>query len=273
MKLGSTLKKIRKQQHLSQKEVSEGICAQSMLSAVENDQYVPNAALLIKLCKRLSISLDRFSLADNFDISSAAKFNQTVETLCNQHEYLKLKTFLLDPSTANQVETAAQTQAYYYYLGVAQFQADQNLDAAQANFRLSISSAEEKGRLSTLTRLGLISLAVIKAKYRQQVSTDKLVKQSLDAIETANYEENLNILFYLSALIAYEFQKNTLALSRVNQAIDFITQHNSHYMLANCYRLIAQIAADAGDRERQLEATQRQKFLTELFHEHVNNQF
>lgn len=44
-------------------------------------------------------------------------------------------------------------------------------------------------------------------------------------------------------------------------------------MLANCYRLIAQIAADAGDRERQLEATQRQKFLTELFHEHVNNQF
>lgn len=121
MRLGSTLKKIRKQQGLSQKEVCEDICAQSMLSAIEHDRYVPNAELLIKLCQRLSVSLDAFSLADNFDISAVQRFNQTIETLCNGHEYQKLKAFLLAPATVEQVETATQTQAYYYYLGWPNF--------------------------------------------------------------------------------------------------------------------------------------------------------
>lgn len=273
MQLGGTLKKIRKQQGLSQKEVCEDICAQSMLSAIEHDRYVPNAELLIKLCRRLSISLDAFSLAANFDISASQQFNQTVETLCNGHEYQKLKAFLLAPATVEQVETAAQTQAYYYYLGVAQFQTDSNLDVAQVNLRLAIQSAPEKNHLSTLTRLSLISLAVVKCTNQQPAATVKLVHQAMQDIELAPYEENLNIIFYLAAFIAYETDGSTSAFTDVNRTIDFITAHNSHYMLANCYRLIAQIAMDQGDDDRQLEATQRQKFLTDLFHEHVQEHF
>ncbi|MFT8870561.1 helix-turn-helix transcriptional regulator, partial [Liquorilactobacillus nagelii] len=48
--LGTSLKNIRQQQHLSQKDVARNICAQSMLSAIENGKYVPNAKLLINLC-------------------------------------------------------------------------------------------------------------------------------------------------------------------------------------------------------------------------------
>lgn len=41
MEIGTILKQTRKRQGLSQKELSDGICAQSMLSAVENNQYTP----------------------------------------------------------------------------------------------------------------------------------------------------------------------------------------------------------------------------------------
>jgi len=142
MQLGITLKTIRKQQGLSQKEVCRGICAQSMLSAIENNQYTPNAELLIQLCKRLSISLSVFSLADNFDISSNDQFNHTVDELCNHHEYVKLKSFLLSQSTLNHIETSEQTQAYYYYLGVSQFHTDRDLNDAHNNLRMSVNIAE-----------------------------------------------------------------------------------------------------------------------------------
>lgn len=92
--LGSSIKKIRKEKHLSQKELANQICSQSMLSSIENDLYTPNALLLIKLCEKLSINLSEISLSDNFEISDTESFNQ--------------------------INTDEQTQAYY--LGVACFQ-------------------------------------------------------------------------------------------------------------------------------------------------------
>jgi len=37
--LGAVLKELRKEKGLTQKELAEGVCAQSMLSAIENDVY------------------------------------------------------------------------------------------------------------------------------------------------------------------------------------------------------------------------------------------
>ncbi|KRM06048.1 DNA-binding helix-turn-helix protein [Liquorilactobacillus ghanensis DSM 18630] len=273
MQLGNSLRKIRKEQGLTQKEICRGICAQSMLSAIENNQYIPNAELMIKLCSRLSISLNDFSLAANFNISAHKQFNNEVEMLCNNHEYPKLKNFLLASSTIKQVETADQIQAYYYYLGVSQFHTDKNLDESQKNLLMSINSAETKNSLSTLSRLGLISLAVLKAKYGQQHSAHTLTVRAMKNIAVAPYEENLNVVFYLAAFTMYILADEHAALSQINSAIDYITKHDSHYMLANCYHLIAQIAKDQGANERELEAIQRQKFLTELFHEKIDDNF
>ncbi|WP_243674254.1 hypothetical protein [Lentilactobacillus kisonensis] len=122
----------------------------------------------------------------------------------------------------------------------------------------------QKNSLSTLSRLGLISLAVVKAEYRQQSSSSDLIKRATQDINTANYEENLNIIFYLAAFVMYQFNDDKQALHWLDDAVDYITGHNSHYMLANCYHLIAQIAKNQGKDEQRLEATQRQAFLTEL---------
>ncbi len=273
MKLGAILKQVRNQQGLSQKELSEGVCSQSMLSAIENNQYTPNAELLIKLCQRLGISLSEFSLADNFAVTANANFNQTVDELCNSHRYFELKNFLLDNSTINQIKTSSQTQAYYYYLGVAQLHTDDNLDEARQNLTLSINSAEKK-KLSTLSRLGIISLAYVHTKYNQTDSASGLIEQAMADLPDAIYEPNLNVVVYLAALISYEMKENvSLTIQKIDNAIDYISNHDSHYMLANCYRLVAQIAQEQGNAERELEATKRQEFLSELFHEKINDDF
>ena len=69
MTLGTALKQARKAQQLNQKQAARGICAQSMLSAIENDRYVPNARLLLALCQRLGVAVSTLSLADDFELS------------------------------------------------------------------------------------------------------------------------------------------------------------------------------------------------------------
>jgi transcriptional regulator with XRE-family HTH domain len=133
--LGTSLKNIRQQQHLSQKDVARNICAQSMLSAIENGKYVPNAKLLINLCERLSISLNDISLLNDFEISNNQKLNQNLTVVCNSHEYSKLKTFLTNPETIKQIQTSAQIQAYY--LAVANLHVSSNLTAAEQSLKLS----------------------------------------------------------------------------------------------------------------------------------------
>ncbi|WP_333603677.1 helix-turn-helix transcriptional regulator [Lactobacillus acetotolerans] len=47
IKLGTIIKLKRNEKGFSQKELVNNICAQSMLSAIENNKYVPNAQLSI----------------------------------------------------------------------------------------------------------------------------------------------------------------------------------------------------------------------------------
>lgn len=272
MSLGTTLKQARKRQGLSQATVATGICAQSMLSAIENDRYTPNAKLLVALCRRLAISLDQISLASDFAISGDDALNTRMQVLCNQHRYRDLRDFLLAPSTLAAVTTDAQTQAYYYYLGVAQLHGDAGLTAAQQNLQFAADMAVSR-QPTTLTRLALASLATVKAQQHLPHSAQQLTAQALAQLDQMPYEENQNILFYLAALTAYWLQEPELATDRLLRGIRFITDHQSHYMLANCYRLIAEIAQRAGRALDAAEARQKQRFLSTLFHEAVPEKF
>ncbi|MCT4488894.1 helix-turn-helix domain-containing protein [Levilactobacillus parabrevis] len=272
MSLGATLKRVRKQQDRSQKDVATGICAQSMLSAIENDRYTPNAKLLVALCRRLAISLDEISLATDFAISGDDDLNTRMQALCNQHRYQELRDFLSAPETIAAVTTAQQTQAYYYYLGVAQLHVDAKLDDAKQNLQFAMTMTEERTP-TMLTRLAMASLATVQAKQGLRHSATQLSDQALAAIEQAPYEENSNIIFYLAALTAYFLQNATLATQRLLTGIVYITAHNSHYMLANSYRLLAEIADRAGRENEATDARQKQQFLTDLFHEQVPKKF
>lgn len=134
IKLGDILKQTRQAQHMTQKQLAEGICSQSMLSAIEKGQYTPNANLLIALCRRLKIILDDISLSSNFAIGRTRDFNQKLDRLCNQHQYQKLFDFLQKPSVLDAIETDGQTQAYYYYLGVSKWHLQQGLQDVAADF-------------------------------------------------------------------------------------------------------------------------------------------
>ncbi|MFC6322173.1 helix-turn-helix domain-containing protein [Companilactobacillus baiquanensis] len=265
--LGKTLKEKRIALHLSQKKACENICSQPMLSSIEQGKYIPNSHILILLCKRLRINIDQLSLSSNYQISSLNSFNQKLEKLCNDHNYIELKKFLLSDDTIAQVK-ASQQKAYYYYLSIAYLQADNDLDEFEYNLNLAMSEHPHSIALTTLDRLIFISMAVLYAKRKNSKYLDYL-NNAFIKFNEVHFEDNQIILFYLAAYANILMGKNIDALNWINQGIDFATKNNSHYMLANLYYLFAKVLIAENKGDLALDSQTRSKIFTDLFNEKI----
>lgn len=83
--IGQMLKAVRKQQGLTQKELSQDICSQSVLSRIENDEEIPNIMVTQQLCQRLGIKVDQL-LDDHSESWSERQF-------CRLFFYLRQRQF------------------------------------------------------------------------------------------------------------------------------------------------------------------------------------
>ena len=55
---GAIVKKRRKERHMTQKELAEGICKQATISNIENKNRVNSLSILVQLCVRLDLPID-----------------------------------------------------------------------------------------------------------------------------------------------------------------------------------------------------------------------
>lgn len=267
--IGSIVKQQRQALKYTQKNLANGICSQSMLSAIEHDQYIPNAQLLIALCKRLGLSLDVLSLAENYAIGAAEDMNQRVVKLCNRHEYKELLEFLMKDEVIAVVQTDSQMQSYYYYLAVAQLQSSETPNEASAKQSLQLSLASATNNQRALARLTKATLGYLAARSNNRSEVQQQIESALHEIKDDRFDENLNIVYYLVALTYFELGQDNMSLNLVMQGIDFITSHDSHFMLANCYYLVAVLANRADEAAKETEATSQSNFLADLFNERV----
>jgi len=269
--LGAVLKELRKEKGLTQKELAEGVCAQSMLSAIENDVYIPNASLLVNLAKKLDVDLNEISLATNYKIDGQTEFNETVDKLCNEHQYQELLSFLQKDSVVDSLETAQQMQVYYYYLGVAQLQTGA-LDVALQSLQLSLAEVNHL-HLNTISRLGYLAIGYINALQGKKTAAVDNIDLALRNWNEFSYDENQNIIYYLAALIYFKLNDYQNSTAYLVDGIGFIAKHDSHYMLANCYFLMARLAQEAHDDDERLEAHQRKDLFSELYGEQIFKDF
>ncbi|KOO46496.1 helix-turn-helix domain-containing protein [Priestia koreensis] len=72
--IGSTIKGLRVSSGISQKELSEGVCTQSLISQIESGNNIPNSILLKQIAEKLGITLDGLLL-----MSEYPKFDHFVE--------------------------------------------------------------------------------------------------------------------------------------------------------------------------------------------------
>ncbi|TPR19648.1 XRE family transcriptional regulator [Apilactobacillus timberlakei] len=268
-RLGTLIKDLRIKKHISQRELSYGICTQPLISEIEHSRYIPNGIILLKIFKKLNVSLDEITLNDDFEISYKKDLNLKLNALCNKHEYEKMYELLNNKQTILSINNDFQEQAYYYYLGISLLQAKNDLANAIINFKLSISSRINLKNSDTLVRLSEISLAYIYSLKKHKKITNHYIKKSINGINKLNFTTNYNIIFYLAALSKYKLGDYRESTNIINQFIDFAKINDSHYMLSNTYYLLSIVASITGEQEIAIKANNYQHMLNSLFKEKI----
>ncbi|HEL2588623.1 TPA: helix-turn-helix transcriptional regulator [Streptococcus suis] len=81
--IGDKIKTRRKLLGLSQQNLAEGICEQSLISKIERNNYIPHADVLYKIAKKLQVDINLF-------------FNDSFETINDLQSFVTMSSKLLE---------------------------------------------------------------------------------------------------------------------------------------------------------------------------------
>ncbi len=137
---------------MTQKMLSQDICAQSVLSRIENGIEVPNVVVLQKLCQRLNITLDQVVYSQTDEIQQIKSLFNRVHYFFIHQEYQKIELLLEESAVSERLYLDTDFQLYYYYLGSCEFFLHQEYDAAIQSLKkgLSYTYIKDKSNVSPI---------------------------------------------------------------------------------------------------------------------------
>lgn len=128
-------------------------------------------------------------------------------------------------------------------------------------------------QLDTLSRLAYLGMGYIYALENKKTAAVDNIDLAFRNWNDFSYEENQNIIYYLAALIYFKLNDYQDSTAYLVDGIGFIAKHDSHYMLANCYFLMARLAQEAHQDDERLEANGRKDLFSELYGEKIFQDF
>ncbi|USS88511.1 helix-turn-helix domain-containing protein [Fructilactobacillus hinvesii] len=276
--LGDYLKAQRKARHLSQAELSDGICSQSMISGIEKGNYIPSSLLLAQICHKLQISLNDTVLSDYFEFSNFQSASHKIEQLCNEHRYAELIKFMNNEDILASLDSNDDFQKYYYYYGCATYQLSKQADPALRYLQLALQYTyhTDKKYLSSIELLIISAINLIKVKSSHYTKMDnhnfEIAFASTINQAYVDYSENLNIIFYQYALALFHEEQIKNAIHVLNTGIEWITSKNSTFMIADLYFLLAKCYEKTAKLKNKNEALNNATVLAKVYKQVVNKE-
>lgn len=111
--IGDKIRKTRKVLHMTQSELSSGICTQSQISKIEKNEIMPSADLLFQLSQRLEVSMDYFFDNEKEVNSMKVRGRKICEDYMLKREYNILLDFVNQQMTSSITE---HERKYYSWI-------------------------------------------------------------------------------------------------------------------------------------------------------------
>lgn len=233
----------RKALNLSQSELAEGICTQATLSRFENNGQIPTLKILLKLCKRLNLSLgDLFPKVEIPNSAITEKMNQA-EFFLITSEYQQAAD-LLTSITLPEAEEAQAVLRYYYLKGFLMFFQEESVMDVMFVFD-QILLAEEPNpifRLLAYTGIGMIYL-----REQQEEKAEFYFNKVLEQIyqyPIKDMEDTWRVLHivFQSGVFYAHIQELELSNALLHYAVTICSDNHVTYYLA---RAAVQLAKNA----------------------------
>ncbi|BBM18498.1 transcriptional regulator [Enterococcus avium] len=241
--IGQVLKEFRREHGMTQKDLSQGICSQSVLSRIENDEEIPNIIVIQQLCHRLGITIDQLMLDFLPEELFLRKYFNKMFMYLRIGKYLEIRTTLeyLDERQITHLDK--DRQLAYFFKGVCAYFLDEEPEAALDQIVQGLSICVSKKYDGYFdSRILLLSFAGKMSSVMGRVSdAQNYYNQSFDLFQTmmADYSERseLSNLFVNYGTFLVKHERLDLAEKVVDMGLKWNRQQCSYYKLRELLEL------------------------------------
>ncbi|HFI0647889.1 TPA: helix-turn-helix transcriptional regulator [Streptococcus suis] len=237
-KIASLIKRTRLEKGFSQKELSEGICAQAVISKIEKAEVSPSVELFFKLVKKLDI--DSSVILELFQLKKSTEepiLTDELKSILYRREYDTLEYFL---QFISKDVSPIQSPYIQYLNGVLLFGKYKKSNEALEILEGLLPTLVENANL--FLRVG-IAIAGIYSELEEHVASMNQYESLIHHYHESNDWE-LKVLFqYGYSRILYLCNNFEKALVYNAESLELLKNRNTLFMLGNTLLMRANILA------------------------------
>ena len=263
---GTTLKKIRKDMKLSQKDVSEKICSQAMLSRIENNDVIPNVLIMQQLCTRLDKSIDDIlnynEKVEQYKHSQAQELLTLISFYHSTEQYAQLNELITKKNLLELFSNDLQLQAYTYYKACLLSYYDSDSVYALSLFEKSLGYTYKKNNNSYFSNMEIMIMCELACHYLNNANLPEglyFVEQILRGFDHSvdySHYELVRSLFNVSVSLINQNQLE-LASTLIDTGINWAKENKIYYYLDQLFFLKGSIIQDLQNINEAIDLVKR----------------
>lgn len=226
---GGIIKKLRKEQKLTQSDLANNICKQATISNIERKNHCNNITILGKICARLNVKLTDILI--EYSENNNSKILNEVENLCSLGKHSEALNVLennIKDNNEERIETELLAQ-YYYLKGITLLIAENDIEKSIIYFHRSLNQETPDSIYKILAKSSMGIAFSLKKEY---LLAEEYYNDSVKLIDSLLEKPvNLNKVFYNSAKLASDQMNFEKALELCNKGIDLNKLHHSTELL------------------------------------------
>lgn len=265
--LGDIIRQVRKKQRLTQRMLSTGICSQSVLSRIENNEEIPNVVVFMRLCERLGISASHVMLQDQRVVFQNYQIMNDLRDLFYKKQYKELYESLKDESTKRHLYLDSDWQMYYYWYGSCLYYIEGDFQEALRFLKIGLAYTYDRNQQHVTTDMEIQLISCIGRVYFDLDNREEGLAHlhlSIDYFHDIPHERirfDLTKIFYNIASVYLEIKDFEKASRYATEGIGWAAKTNSIYYLQDLFHIQSQIAHH---RSNQPEAQKFENFALTL---------
>lgn len=251
---GTVIKALRKERKLTQNLLCEGICSQSVLSRIENNEELPNIVVMQALCRRLGVTIDQVMQQGSTQELETQQLISQLRLTYRAQNYARLARLLDQIKEQEDFYLDADIQLVCLYKASCELYLNGNYEVAINHLErgMAYTAHPDKVNATDLEILLLGSLGQVYSGMGKLEKAEYYFRKSLMLFDWTKHPRIMSELsktFFDCATFFIRVDEWKEARTIVIKGINWTREHNSYYYLRELFLLKSKICSQAKEGE------------------------
>lgn len=215
---GNVLRDLRKQKKMTQKELSNGICTQALISLIEKGDIIPSVDICYKLGRKLNVSLDFLIEKMNYpNYEYIRELNLQIKTFLRERNYYEISAIVAIEKASPNYKDPIFKQLIHWQEGICKYYLEKNYEASLKILQDALSLRQNKHSYSEREIEIINSIGIIHSEEKNNIEALNYFDKAIENLKKIDYISDLQIEIKL----LYSKAKALTQLNRYGDSIDF----------------------------------------------------